>query len=65
MSENRSSHAAAKAYDRYFLENAIAMLLPTVVIAEFAVKQSPEELPLQRARTPALQTPAISAVPPV
>jgi len=29
------------------LENDIAMLLPTVVVAEFAVKQTPEDLPLR------------------
>ena len=47
VSETRASHEAAKAYYRFFLEHEIAMLLPTVVIAEFAVKQPPEELPLR------------------
>ena len=47
VSDNRPSHATAKTYYRYFLENNIAMLLPTVVVAEFAVKQPPEDLPLR------------------
>ncbi len=47
VSEDRPSHAAATEYYRYFLENDITMLLPTVVVAEFAVKQPPEELPLR------------------
>lgn len=47
VSEDRPSHAAAKAYYRFFLENDVTMLLPTVVVAEFAVKQPPEDLPLR------------------
>lgn len=47
VSESRPSHQSAVHYYRYFLENEIAMLLPTVVVAEFAVKQPPEDLPLR------------------
>lgn len=47
VSENRPSHTVAQEYYRYFLENDIVMLLPTIVIAEFAVKQAPEDLPLR------------------
>lgn len=47
VSESRPSHATALAYYRYFLDSDIAMLLPTVVVAEFAIKQSPEDLPLR------------------
>lgn len=47
VSKTRPSHAAANDYYRYFLENEVQMLLPTVVISEFAVKQSPDDLPLR------------------
>lgn len=47
VSEDRPSHSTSKEYYRYFLENDITMLLPTVVVAEFAVKQPPEDLPLR------------------
>lgn len=45
--KNRVSHATALQYYRYFLESDVLMLLPTVVIAEFAIKQSPDDLPLR------------------
>lgn len=46
MSQNRPEHEAAKKYYKYFIQNGFMMLVPTVVISEFAIKQSPEELPL-------------------
>jgi predicted nucleic acid-binding protein len=47
---NRSTHAAACDYYRHFLEHGIDMLLPTVVIAEFAQKQSISDLPMRNFR---------------
>lgn len=47
VSEDREAHETAKKYYKYFLDNNIQMILPTVVVAEFAIKQPPEDLPLQ------------------
>ena len=48
--KNRSSHAAACAYYQHFREKNVEMLLPTVVIAEFCVKQSISTLPIRNFR---------------
>ena len=48
--KNRPSHAAACAYYQYFLEQNVEMLLPTVVIAEFCVKQPIATLPMRNFR---------------
>ncbi|MBU0676473.1 MAG: hypothetical protein KJ626_00015 [Verrucomicrobia bacterium] len=50
VDESREAHEAAKKYYRYFLENGMAMLLPTVVVAEFCVKQPITDLPLRNFR---------------
>ncbi len=47
---NRGCHGAAKAYNKYFLDKKIVMLLPTVVAAEFALKQPITDLPLRNFR---------------
>ena len=47
VDSNRPCHATACAYYRFFLENGMPMFLPTVVAAEFAVKQSITDLPLR------------------
>ena len=50
MDRKRPCHAAAKAYYRYFLDKGIVMFLPTVVVAEFALKQPITDLPLRNFR---------------
>lgn len=50
MDRNRPFHAVAKEYYRYFLENGFVMFLPTVVAAEFALKQPIADLPLRNFR---------------
>jgi len=47
VNKNRPCHEVAKHYYKYCLENQITLLLPTVVVAEFAIKQSPDDLPLR------------------
>jgi len=47
---NRPCHEAARGYYRHFLENGITMFLPTVVVAEFAIKQPIADLPLRNFR---------------
>ena len=47
---NRSSHAAAHEYYRYFVSEGGTLLLPTIVVAEFAVKQPIDALPLHNFR---------------
>ncbi len=46
VNQDRSEHAAAKAYYKYFLENGFMLLVPTIVVSEFTIKQPFEELPL-------------------
>ena len=48
--KSRSSHSAAVDYYRYFLEHNIEMLLPTVVVAEFCIRQSLDVLPMRNFR---------------
>lgn len=48
--KKRQSHAAACAYYQHFLEKNVEMLLPTVVVAEFCVKQSIGTLPMRNFR---------------
>ena len=43
----RPCHETAKQYYKYCLENQIDLLLPTVAVSEFAIKQSPDDLPLR------------------
>jgi len=50
VDRSRPCHAAAKAYYRYFLEHGITMFSPTVVAAEFALKQPVTDLPLRNFR---------------
>lgn len=50
VDRSRPCHDAAKQYYRYFLENGVTMFLPTVVAAEFAVKQPVTDLPLRNFR---------------
>jgi hypothetical protein len=50
VDRNREGHEAAKAYYKFFLQNDVIMFLPTVVAAEFAVKQSVHDLPLRNFR---------------
>lgn len=47
---NRPSHATAHEYYRYFASKGATLLLPTVVVAEFAVKQPVSTLPLHNFR---------------
>jgi hypothetical protein len=46
----RPSHAAAHDYYRHFVSNNVTMFLPTVVVAEFGVKQPIDALPLHNFR---------------
>ena len=50
MDRKRPCHDAAKAYYKYFLENGMTMFLPTVVAAEFAIKEPVTDLPLRNFR---------------
>jgi hypothetical protein len=50
VDRNRPCHDSAKQYYRYFLENGVTMFLPTIVAAEFAVKQPVTDLPLRNFR---------------
>jgi len=50
VDRSRPCHATAKRYYKHFLENAIEMCLPTVVAAEFAIKQPISDLPLRNFR---------------
>lgn len=50
VDRSRPCHTDAKRYYRYFLENTIEMCLPTVVAAEFAIKQPISDLPLRNFR---------------
>jgi len=46
VKKDRSEHEAAKTYYKYFLENGFMLLVPTIVVSEFSIKQPFEELPL-------------------
>ncbi len=46
VDKERSEHETAKAYYRFFLENGFMLMVPTIVVAEFSIKQSFEDLPL-------------------
>lgn len=48
--KNRPSHSAAVDYYHYFLEHSIEMLLPTVVVAEFCIRQPLDTLPMRNFR---------------
>lgn len=50
VSDGRKGHEAAKSYYKYFLEHDIALLLPTIVAAEFCLKQPITDLPLHNFR---------------
>lgn len=50
VDRTRPCHDVARQYYRFFLENGITMFLPTVVAAEFAVKQPVTDLPLRNFR---------------
>lgn len=44
--KTRLAHETAKRYYKYFIEQKITMLLPTVVVAEYFSKEGVPELPL-------------------
>ncbi len=46
MSKDRPEHEAAKAYYKYFTQNDFMMLVPTIVVSEFSIKQPFSDLPL-------------------
>lgn len=50
VGRNRPCHQAARSYYKYFLDNSVVMLLPTVVIAEFSIVQPVTDLPLRNFR---------------
>ena len=50
VDRNRPFHETAKEYYKYFLENGITMFLPTIVAAEFEIKQPISDLPLRNFR---------------
>ena len=50
VDRNRQCHQAARSYYKYFLENNVVMLLPTVVVAEFSIVQPITDLPLRNFR---------------
>ena len=50
VSRTRPFHQAARSYYKYFLENRVVMLLPTVVVAEFSIVQPIRDLPLRNFR---------------
>jgi hypothetical protein len=50
VDRNRQCHKAARSYYKYFLENGVVMLLPTVVVAEFSIIQPITDLPLRNFR---------------
>lgn len=50
VDRKRPCHQAARGYYKYFLEHNIAMLLPTVVAAEFSIVQPITDLPLRNFR---------------
>lgn len=47
LKSNDELHQNAKAYFQYFLEQKIEMYLSSIVIAEYAVKDDPANLPLE------------------
>ncbi len=46
VSKNRPEHEAAKKYYKYFLEHDFILMVPTVVVSEFSIKQPFSDLPL-------------------
>lgn len=50
VDRNRPCHGSARAYYKHFLDHQIAMLVPTVVAAEFAIVQPVDDLPLRNFR---------------
>lgn len=46
-SRDRSNHGSAKSYYKWFLEHNHRLLLPTVVVSEFCLKQEITDLPLR------------------
>ncbi len=46
INKDRPEHEAAKAYYKYFLENEFMLLVPTIVVSEFSIKQPFDQLPL-------------------
>jgi len=46
INKERPEHEAAKAYYKYFLENEFLLLVPTIVVSEFSIKQPFDDLPL-------------------
>jgi hypothetical protein len=46
ISKDRPEHEVAKAYYKYFTHNDFMMLVPTIVVSEFCVKQPFSDLPL-------------------
>ena len=46
ISKDRPEHEAAKAYYKYFTQNDFMMLVPTIVVSEFSIKQPFSDLPL-------------------
>lgn len=50
LDRNRPHHDAARRYYRHFLENDFTLLLSTVVVSEFCIKQPLTDLPLHNFR---------------
>lgn len=46
INKDRPEHEAAKSYYKYFLENEFLLLVPTIVVSEFSIKQPFDDLPL-------------------
>ena len=46
ISKDRPEHEAAKAYYKYFTQHDFMMLVPTIVVSEFSIKQPFSDLPL-------------------
>ena len=46
VNKERPEHEAAKAYYKYFLENEFTLMVPTIVVSEFSIKQPFDDLPL-------------------
>ena len=50
IDRKRPCHLATKDYYKYFLEHGVTMFLPTIVAAEFTLKQPITDLPLRNFR---------------
>ncbi len=44
--KDRPEHEVARAYYQHFLENEFILMVPTIVVSEYSIKQSFDELPL-------------------